>query len=102
MNELERKLLLATAKDMVGLFQDRDDLLVGLVAALLDVYRTLIAAGIDTKDSALVRLAAQREQITSVIPGATGVKSLQWLIGSLETGKLDAAKLYREPTAGTA
>jgi len=102
MTNEERQLMLGTHKDVLNLFQDRNDLLVGITAALLDLYRTLIFAGSDSKDAALLRLRAQRTQIIGAIPNGVGSISLQWLIDSLETGKLDAAKLIREPSAGTA
>jgi hypothetical protein len=97
----ERQLLLGTSKEMQGLFRDRDDMLIGITTALLDVYRVLFAAGRDTKDAALSRLRAQHDQLRQVVPGELGCKALQWLIDSLETDKLDAAKLLREPTAGS-
>ena len=35
----ESQLLVQTAKNTVQLFQDRDDMLVGITATLLDLYR---------------------------------------------------------------
>jgi hypothetical protein len=98
----ERLLLTITARYVNDLFGDRDDLLIGIMAALLDLYRVLFNAGADTKDAALRRLGAQHQQLIDAVPEGRGGKALKWLIDSLEAGKLDAAKLLRMPPAGTA
>lgn len=102
MTNEERQLLLGTFKEMQGLFRDRDDMLIGITAAILDLYRALFAAGLDKKDPALTRLQAQHEELRQVLPGELGCKALKWLIDSLESNKLDAAKLLRETPAGSA
>jgi hypothetical protein len=35
----ERQLLVETAKTVVGLFEDRDDMVVAITAVILDLYR---------------------------------------------------------------
>jgi hypothetical protein len=96
----ERALLIETAKFTHYLSQNRNDMLVGVTAALLDLYREDFKNGTDTKTAALARLRLQREQLASV--GGVGTEFLQYLMGSLEADKLDAAKLYRDVPAGSA
>jgi hypothetical protein len=102
MTDEERRLLTETARQVLQLFGNRDDMIVGITAALLDLYRMQFAAGLDTKDVALTRLRIQRDEINRLIHDGRAVKYLQSLIEALETDRLDAAKLLRESPAGSA
>jgi hypothetical protein len=101
MTDEERKLLLDTAKQVVELSANRNDILVGIMVALLDLYRELFAGGLDAKDTALARLQTQHRELVESV-GGLGTKSLEWLINSLETDKLDAAWLLQQLPAGSA
>ena len=56
MTDDERELLAEIGKHLVQLFQDRDDLVVGVTAALLDLYREEFEAGRQSKETTLQRL----------------------------------------------
>jgi hypothetical protein len=86
----------ATLAEMVA---ERNDMVVGVTAALLDLYRVQFDAGKDSKHAAIVRLKLQVHDLEKKAPGAYA-RYLQSLIQSMETGKLDAAKLFREPVGG--
>jgi hypothetical protein len=88
------------AESVVGLVNDRDDMVVGITAVLLDIYRTSIERGEQTEQDVLSRLSVQRDELQKA--GGLGVKYLDALIAALRDGKLDAAKLIRQPAAGTA
>jgi hypothetical protein len=60
MTDDERTLLVETAKFTHQLASDRNDMLVGITAALLDLYRTAFQDGRDTKRDALTRLQMQQ------------------------------------------
>jgi hypothetical protein len=101
MTDDERTLLVETARFTHQLSRDRNDMLVGITAAILDLYRADFRDGRDTKQDALARLQIQCRQLSGV-PGEPGVVFLKYLMDTLEADKLDAAKLYREPTVGSA
>jgi hypothetical protein len=90
------------SEHLTTLFKDRNDMLVAFTATLLDLYRVLFAAGLDSKDAAAARLRTQRDQLAASMPDAEGTVALEWIAASLETEKLDAAALMRKPTVGTA
>ena len=98
MTETERALLLETAKHVAQLFQDRDDFVVGVTAALLDLYREEFAEGRQTKADALQRLGAQADELK----GQRGETYLRWLIQTLKDDRLNAANLFRIDAAGSA
>jgi hypothetical protein len=98
----ERQLLVETAKTVVGLFEDRDDMVVAITAVILDLYRIDFQRGHQTKQEALSRLQMQRGELSVVDPKQRGVKFLDALIETLRSDKLDAATLLREPPAGSA
>jgi hypothetical protein len=102
MDNVERQLLLDAVGDVAELGKDRDDLLIGLVAGLLDLYRALFSAALDAKADALLRLKVQQNEILQAVPDGRGSNSLKWLIQSLENERLDAAALLRMPVAGSA
>lgn len=102
MTDTELQLLTTTARQVVELSGNRNDMLIAFAAAILDLYRLLFDAGIDTKADALTRLNAQYDPIVQTIPGGCGSVALKWTIDSLESGKLDAATLLRAPPAGSA
>jgi len=97
----ERILLVETAKFTDELSRNRNDMLIGITAALLDLYRTRFKEGTDSKPDALVRLELQQNELSRRANGL-GVTFLKYLTDTLAAEKLDAAKLYREPPAGTA
>lgn len=101
MTDNERELLLTLGQEVERLFRERDDMIVGITAVLLDLYRVLFKAGADSKEAALSRLRAQHEQLAGLFPEQLGAM-LQAVIASLEEDKLDAARLLRDPAAGSA
>jgi hypothetical protein len=101
MTQDERALLLEIAKFTNELANNRNDMLVGVVAAILDLYRTDFREGKDTKQDAINRLRLQQEVLAEKENGL-GNLFLKWLSDTLETDRLDAAKLYRDPPAGSA
>jgi hypothetical protein len=98
MTENEHALLLETARRVVQLFDDRNDLVVGVTAVLLDLYRDEFAAGRQTKEAVIQRLQVQAE----ALKGLLGDRYLLALIQTLKEGKLDAAGLLRLHPLGTA
>jgi hypothetical protein len=102
MEDKERLLLIESAKEIFQLFNDRDDMVVGITAALLDLYRVDFSTGRQTKSEALLRLSTQRLDLEGRMPRQLGAKYLGALIETLRDDKLDAAKLAREPAAGSA
>jgi hypothetical protein len=101
MTDEERQLLIGMSTEVVHLFGDRDDFLVGFTAAILDLYRVIFSAGLDTKNAAVPRLRTQVDQLHQVANGLGSI-SLKWIADSLENEKLDAAKLLRERSVGSA
>jgi len=89
-----------TAGNLNQLFADRDDLSIGVAAILLDLYRVQFSAGHDTKEHAVARLQIQVEDVNEEYPGRPLAGFLQFFVESLESGKLDAAKLLRDPAVG--
>ena len=80
MTNEERQLLLGLTQEIQRLFRERDDMIVGITATLLDLYRMLFATGADTKEVALGRLRAQHDQILQLVPGGQfGDGSSRWL-----------------------
>lgn len=100
--ETQRLLLIETVKEVRQLFGDRDDMVIGVTAAFLDLYRVLFAAGLDMKELALARLQTQHDEINRLIPSGNAARYLSALIEALETDRLNAAKLMRTPAAGSA
>jgi hypothetical protein len=98
----ERFLLTSTGEQVVELVANRDDMLIGFAAAILDLYRVLFESGTDTERAALARLRAQQDQLTTAVPGGRGSKALKWIADSLENGTLNAAELFRASPAGSA
>lgn len=101
MTNNERQLLVDTAKFTHQLSKDRDDMLVGITAALLDLYRNEIRSERDTKSDIIARLELQRAELSGVA-GQPGDLFLKFLADNLAAEKLDAAKLYADPAAGSA
>jgi hypothetical protein len=97
----ERQALLHAINSITELEKDRDDLLIGVTAVLLDIYRVLFNSAVDVKQDAMTRLHVQHQQLAEAIP-PRDCQSLTWLIESLEEDKLDAARLLRMPIAGSA
>ena len=55
-NREELQGLLNIARSVLQLQKDRDDLLIGVVAGLVDLYRALFSREVDSKAEALARL----------------------------------------------
>lgn len=102
MTDKERLLLLETARHVTQLFGDRDDLIIGVTAAVLDLYRAQFLAGYDTKEAAIQRLRVQCDAIDQQVGDDSKSRYLKALISALEKDALDAAALLRVPVAGTA
>jgi hypothetical protein len=98
----ERNLLIQTARSVAQLSSDRDDMVVGVTAILLDLYRVEFESGRQNQSEAIARLQIQRNELNLVEPHRFGVLFLEAVIAALRDGKLDAAKLMRSPPAGTA
>jgi hypothetical protein len=97
----EHPLLLESAKNLVQLFQDRDDIVVGITAVLLDLYRINFREGVDSKQHAIARLKLQRDILEENEPRKMGILFLESLMLTLNANHLDAAKLLRKPVAGS-
>ena len=100
-----KMLLLAIAEfgDQVQeLRQDRNDLLVGAVAAFLDIHRSLVGKGPDSKSDAITSLETQRDWLKRYAPKTACATMLDCLIASLASDTLDVAKFMRETTMGSA
>ena len=78
--------------------RDRDDLVVGVTAALLDLYREEFEAGRQSKETTLRRLTIQANALTA----KAGEKYLRALIQTLKENRLDAENLFRSRPAGSA
>ena len=102
MTESERQLLAECGKEIVELYGSRNDMVVGITAALLDIHRVLIQAGHQSKQDVIDRLTVQKNAILGHSPKQLGALLLQSLIDTLADDTLDAAKLLREPAAGSA
>lgn len=100
MNDVERLLLTETTKDTQQLFKDRNDMLIGFAAVVLDLYRQQFKEPND-KSAAISRLKIQLAQLES-ISGKPGATALSWLISNLENDKLNAAAWLSEPVRGNA
>ena len=102
MTDAERQLLLDLAREVQRLFAERNDMIIGITAVILDLYRVQFAAHADTRDAALSRLRLQRDAINEQVHDGSMSRYLEFVIQSLEAGALDAAKLQREPVVGSA
>jgi hypothetical protein len=82
---------------IVELGRTRDDMIVSVTAAILDLHRLLIQRGQQTKQDAINRLMVQKDLLVANSPGQKGAAYLQSLIETLADDELDAAKLLRDP-----
>ena len=102
----ELKMLLLAIADfgdqVQELRQDRNDLLVGAVAAFVDIHRSLVGNGLGTKNDAIASLETQRDWLKLYAPKTACATMLDYLIASLASDNLDVAKFMREPTMGNA
>jgi len=96
MTEEEQNLLRATSKAAMQLFQDRDDMIAGITAVIVDLYRGEFQEGRQTKAEALFRLQIQRDVLAKHSPRQTGTKFLDSVIQTLETVQFNAAQAPRE------
>jgi hypothetical protein len=88
----ENDLLKATSEAIMQLARDRDDILAGFTAVLLDLYRVQFQEGHQTKPEALLRLQIERDFLARHSPHQKGVKFLDAMLKSVETLHLQPAK----------
>jgi hypothetical protein len=97
---LEQHAVEAT-KEIVRLTSERNDALVGMAAVILDLYRVQFRNEPDDKDSALLRLAVQKDDLLKRANGL-GAVCLEWVMENLRNDKLDAASLLTKKPHGQA
>lgn len=102
MGDMERQLLVELGDHVQELTRNRDDMVVGIVAAILDLYRISIERGEQTKHDAVARLSAEKAWLEMEVPGQVGAKFLDFLIATLATDKLNASDWLRGSPAGNA
>jgi hypothetical protein len=89
------------AEHSLELTRNRNDMMLGIVSVLADLYRLSFERGEQTKEEAIARLTAQKCFLDEHA-GGVGSQFLAYLIATLETGQLDAAAWLRKPPAGSA
>jgi hypothetical protein len=92
MTEDEQKLLRAASEVIMQLVRDRDDMVAGFTAVLLDLYQVEFQEGRYTKAEALFRLQVQRDRLAQHSARASGVKFLDSLIQTVEKAQPQPAK----------
>src|SRR5271169_3215396 len=92
MTQDEQDLLQATSEAIMQLARDRDDMLAGFTAVILDLYRVEFQEGRQAKEEALFRLQIQRDFLARHSPHRKGVRFLDALIQSVEVLQLQPAK----------
>jgi hypothetical protein len=99
--DLLRKFAIESHSETAELQGHINDVVVGMTAIILDLYRTMFQLNLDTKAEALSRLSIQEKELRDHAAGL-GAIFLNYVINNLKSGKLDAASLTREPPAGSA
>jgi hypothetical protein len=92
MTEDERKLLRTASEAILQLVRDRDDMVAGLTAVFLDLYRVEFQEGRQAKAEALLRLQIQRDRLAQHSARQVGVKFLDSLIQTVEKVQLQPTK----------
>ena len=86
---------------VMQLFSDRNDMVVGIVATFIDIYKNQMQMTGRHQAHIIASLQLQLDHCAKY-PHEYGTKFLGALIQALKEDKLDAAKLLREAPAGTA
>lgn len=102
MTNEERQLLVALGDEIIELKNSRTDMVIGITAVLLDLYRTSIQASEQTKEDAVARLTTQRDWLAKEVKSKVGAEFLEFVIETLTNDKLDAAAWLRQRPAGRA
>jgi hypothetical protein len=92
MTEDEQKLLRTASEAIMQLVRDRDDMVAGLTAVFLDLYRVEFQEGRQAKAEVLVRLQIQRDRLAQHSARQIGVMFLDSLIQTVEKAQLQPAK----------
>ena len=96
MTEDEQKLLRTASEAIMQLIRDRDDMVAGLTAVFLDLYRVEFQEGRQAKAEALLRLQIQRDRLARHSARQIGAMFLDSLIQTVEKTELQPA----EPVGG--
>jgi hypothetical protein len=91
MTEDEQKLLRTASEAIMQLIRDRDDMVAGLAAVFLDLYRVEVQEGRQARAEVLFRLQIQRDRLAQRSARQTGVKFLDSLIQTVEGAQLQSA-----------
>jgi hypothetical protein len=91
MTEGEQKLLRAASEAIMQLVRDRDDMVAGFTAVLLDLYQVELQEGRQTKAEVLFRLQVQRDRLAQR-SARKGVLVLDSLIPTVESAQVQSAK----------
>jgi hypothetical protein len=92
MTEDEQKLLRTASEAIMQLIRDRDDMVAGLTAVFLDLYRVEFQEGRQAKAEALLRLQIQRDRLARHSARQIGAMFLDSLIQTVEKTELQPAK----------
>jgi hypothetical protein len=92
MTEDEQKLLRTASEAIMQLIRDRDDMVAGLTAVFLDLYRVEFQEGRQEKADALLRLQIQRDRLAQHSARQIGLMLLDSLIQSVEKSRVQPAK----------
>jgi hypothetical protein len=92
MTEDEQKLLRTASEAIMQLIRDRDDMVAGLTAVFLDLYRVEFQEGRQAKARALLRLQIQRDRLARHSARQIGIMFLDSLIQTVEKTELQPAK----------
>jgi hypothetical protein len=92
MTEDEQTLLQSACEAIMQLIRDRDDMVAGLTAVFLDLYRVEFQESRHAKAEALLRLQIQRDRLAQHSARQIGVMFLDSLIQTVEKAQLQPAK----------
>jgi hypothetical protein len=92
MTEDEQTLLQPACEAIMQLIRDRDDMVAGLTAVFLDLYRVEFQESRHAKAEALLRLQIQRDRLAQHSARQIGVMFLDSLIQTVEKAQLQPAK----------
>jgi hypothetical protein len=92
MTEDEQTLLQTASEAIMQLIRDQDDMVTGLTAVFLDLYRVEFQEGRHAKAEALLRLQIQRDRLAQHSARQIGVMFLDSLIQTVEKAQLQPAK----------
>jgi hypothetical protein len=92
MTEDEQTLLQTACEAIMQLIRDRDDMVAGLTAVFLDLYRVEFQESRHAKAETLLRLQIQRDRLAQHSARQIGVMFLDSLIQTVEKAQLQPAK----------